>query len=176
MVPPVLSQRPSRIPLAALLLAACGAERPTAAPAAVLRELPAGVLQAVVQRWAGAEAGTVRYTVRVVERTRAAAAWQGTLTVAPGAWEVVGVETPTGAGATYVVNAEEAGAGRVRFAAFGAEALGGDEAFTVTVRERGPAGVGVTLEAAGQADGRAYGAGQLRGAVGVYDEAGRLVR
>jgi hypothetical protein len=114
--------------------------------------------------------GLLTFAVRVRSRDLSLSAFQGVLTFAPGAFELVSMSTPQRGGETYLFNPEEFSAGRVRFAALSpttfADALAGDgvEALRVTVRPLRPideANLSATLDVAGRESGASIDAARL---------------
>ena len=167
-------------PFLTLAVAACLETPPLTAPlSALTAALPSGAVEAVIQQEAGPSPGTVRLTVRVLARDTVLAAYQGALTFAPGAFELVSVSTPDGTdGETHLVNSSTLPAGRLPFAAYAPERFGTDEAFSVVVRPTLPLDamhLSAALDVAGVASGRALAGTSLRRSAGVRDDAGRLL-
>jgi hypothetical protein len=166
--------------LLALTVAGCRDEQIASAPlSAHAAALPSGTVEAVIQREPGPTPGTVRLTVRVLARDTVLAAYQGALTFAPGAFELVSVSTPDGTdGEAHLVNSTTLAAGRLPFAAYAPERFATDEAFAIVVRPNLPLDamhLSAALDVAGVASGRALAATRLRRSAGVRDAAGRML-
>lgn len=140
--------------------------------------VPAGGTQVVIQREAGPEIGTETFIVRVITRRADLASYQGEVTFALGAFELVGTSTPSGAdGEMHLVN-PQVEAGKIRFAAFAPESFATTEAFRFTVRPKSALDamdVRASLSVAGIVAGAALEAAELRASDGVRDGAGRLI-
>ena len=166
--------------LLALAVAGCRDEQIASAPlSALTAALPAGSVEAVIQREPGPTPGTVRLTVRVLAKDTVLAAYQGALTFTAGAFELVSVAIPEGTdGEAHLINSTEIAGGRLPFAAYAPERFGTDEAFSLVVRPTLPLDamhLSAALDVAGVASGRALAATSLRRSAGVRDAAGRML-
>jgi len=167
-------------PFLTLAVVACRDDQIATAPLSVLTAaLPSGAVEAVIQQERGPAPGTVRLTVRVLAKDTVLAAYQGALTFAVGAFEVVSVSTPVGSdGEVHLVNSTDLAAGRLPFAAYAPERFSTDEAFSVVVRPTLPLDamhLSAALDVAGVASGRALAGTSLRRSAGVRDVAGRML-
>lgn len=164
------------LPLLAVL--ACRDTSPTEATVDLSPLVPQGEAQVMLQQIPGPTEGTLTYVVRVVARLDSMASYQGDVTFAPGAFELLSTRTPTGAdGEMFLVNAEPA-QGRLRFSAFTTDRFSTDEAFRFSVRPTGPvdaAHLAASLAVVGDVSGTAVAPGRVRSADGIRDIKGRLI-
>lgn len=169
-----------RLAALSLLVLAATACRDTAPlePVDLATLVPAGGTQVVIQRETGPEVGTETFIVRVITRRADLASYQGEVTFAAGAFDLVRTITPAGAdGEMYLVN-PQVESGRIRFAALATEAFSTTEAFRFVVRPKtalDAMDVRASLSVAGIVAGAALEAAELRASDGVRDGAGRLI-
>jgi hypothetical protein len=144
----------TKLYLAALLVApviavACGGDSPvdsrTQAHQPLISTVPPGVVQPAIQQGAIASDGSITFSIRVLANQVGVSAYQGAITFAPGAFELVSADTPPSVGGEgHLINTEGFDEGRVRFAAFTPttfhESTNGDgvEALRLTVRPLRP--------------------------------------
>jgi hypothetical protein len=144
----------TKLYLAALLVApvigaAChgdsAVDSHTQASQPLISAVPPGVVQPAIQQEPIAPDGSITFSVRVLANHVAVSAYQGKVTFAPGAFELISVDTPPSAGGEgHFVNAEQFHEGLIRFAAFTPttfhESTSGDgvEALRLTVRPLRP--------------------------------------
>jgi hypothetical protein len=135
--------------LAPAIAAGCGGDNPVAgrtqANQPLISSVPPGVVQSAIQQEATAPDGSITFSVRVLSNQVGVSAYQGAVTFAPGAFELVSADPPANAGAEgHIINTEGFAAGRIRFAAFTPtsfrETTSGDgvEALRLTVRPLRP--------------------------------------
>lgn len=166
--------------LGVLLIAgtACRDGGPAAPPLDLLELIPVGGTQVIVQEAPGPETGTVTYVVRVITRRSDLGAYQGEVSFAPNAFELLSSTTPSGAeGEMHLIN-PEVSAGRIRFAAYATEQFASDEAFRFTVRPlvtRADANLRAHLTVGGAVSGAALEAEKLLASDGVRDIRGHLI-
>lgn len=163
---------------AAFTLSACRDQGLVGPGVDLLRLIPSGGTQVVIQQEPGAEPGITTFVVRVLTRRGDLASYQGAVTFAPGAFELIATSTPTGGdGEMFVVNPQMA-AGRIRFAAFATEDFSTDEALRFSVRTLVPladAQLKGSLEVAGIVGGAALQDGALLASDGLRDARGQLI-
>jgi hypothetical protein len=157
-----------------VVLVACQDETIAPPREAPVISVPSGAVQALIQQEAATPDGNVTFVVRVLANNLTISSFQGTVTFAPGSFELVDKRTP--AGVTAVLNADGFSEGRLRFAAltptqFDSIASGsGVEAFRFTVRPLRPvedAHLLATLDVAGTDVGAALGAERMLASPGV---------
>jgi hypothetical protein len=167
-----------------LLLAACQDETISPPREAPIINVPAGAVQAVIQQESATEDGLVTFAVRVLSNDLTVSSFQGTVTFAPGSFELVSNETRPGTGMTAVLNTNKFAEGRITFAALtptkfdSISAGGGIEAFRFTVRPLkavSEANLVATLDVVGTDLGAAIGADKMLSSRGVLG-GGRLTK
>ena len=177
---------PRRFALAAclLLLVACQDETIALPREEPIITVPSGAVQALIQQEAATADGLVTFVVRVLANDVTISSFQGTVSFAPGSFELVDKKTATGSGMTAVLNAEAFAEGHMRFAAltptqFDSIAGGsGVEAFRFTVRPLRAveeAHLVATLDVVGTDAGAAVGADRMLASPGVM-VAGRTTK
>ena len=131
------------------IVAGCGGDNAvtgnTLANQPLIASVPPGVVQSAIQQGPTASDGSITFSVRVLANQVGVSAYQGAVTFAPGAFELVSADSPPGTGGEgYLVNAEGFAQGKIRFAAFTPTtfretAIGdGIEALRITVRPLRP--------------------------------------
>jgi hypothetical protein len=166
-----------RVPFLPVLIAvgslACRERAPTAPPVDLVKTIPMGAAQVIVEQQPASAAGSLTFVVRVLSNGVKMGAYQGAVTFVPGAFELVSVETPKDAGSDYyIVNSSAFAEGRIRFAAYTTEAFSGTEAFRVTVKPLRPVSQAMlagALEVAGEVTGSAVPAARLKPSQGIHD-------
>lgn len=149
-------------------------------------QVPRGAVQAAVQQQAMATDGTVTFSVRVLANGVGVSAYSGSVTFAPGTFELVDISTPAGQdGEARFHNAAGFAEGVVRFAGFtpttfsGTQVGDGAEALRFTVRPLAPvegANLRAALTVVSGETGVAISADQVLASPGVYGPDGRLIR
>jgi hypothetical protein len=135
--------------LAPAIAAGCGGDNAVAGRnqtnQPLISSVPPGVVQPAIQQGPLAPDGSITFSVRVLSNQVGVSAYQGAVTFAPGAFELVSADAPAGAGGDgYLINTDEFASGRIRFAAFTPttfrETTSGDgvEAMRLTIRPLRP--------------------------------------
>jgi hypothetical protein len=135
--------------LAPAIAAGCGGDDAVAGRALanqpLIASVPPGVVQPAIQQSALAPDGSITFSIRVLANQVGVSAYQGVISFAPGAFELIAADAPPGSsGEGYLVNTEGFSSGNVRFAAFTPttfrESTSGDgvEALRLTVRPLRP--------------------------------------
>ena len=169
---------PRRLAVAAslVLIAACQDETIAPPREAPIIPVPLGAVQAVIQQEATTPDGLVTFVIRVLANNLTVSSYQGSVTFAPGSFELIEKRTPTASGMTAVLNADAFAEGRIRFAAltptqFDSIAGGsGVEAFRFTVRPLRPveeSNLVATLDVVGTDVGASIGADRMLASPGV---------
>lgn len=157
----------------ALLALACRDQAPPASSQDLASTVPRGSTQVFVQQAPITQADRVTFVVRVVANGVSVGAYQGAVTFVPGAFELVGIETPKGAsGDLYLVNPAGFAGGRIRFAAYTTEKFTDTEAFRVTVKPLKPLGearLTGTLDVAGEVSGVRMSRSRIMASRGILD-------
>lgn len=173
---PFDSSRRYAVAASLALLVACQDETIAPPREAPIISVPTGAVQAVIQQEATTADGLVTFVVRVLANNLTVSSFQGTVTFAPGSFELVDKKTPTTGGMTAVLNAEAFAEGRIRFAAltptqFDSISVGaGVEAFRFTVRPLRAveeSNLVASLDVAGSDVGASIGADRMLGSQGV---------
>ena len=169
----------------ALVAAGCQDDHPVAPAPALTTTVPRGGVQAAIQQEPLATDGSITFVVRVMTKDVVMSSYQGTVSFAPGALQLVSAKAPQSAdGEAYFLNSAEFAAGRIRFASFtaksfvGTDAGNGVEAFRFTVRPLRPleqANLVATLDIVGKETGVGVAADRLYASPGVHDAAGHLI-
>lgn len=136
--------------LASAIVAGCSGDSPVAEHQQVdqqplVASVPPGVVQSAIQQGPVASDGSITFSVRVLANQVGVSAYQGAVTFAPGAFELVSADPPASAGGEgHLINTNDFAQGRIRFAAFTPttfrETTIGDgvEALRITVRPLRP--------------------------------------
>jgi hypothetical protein len=181
---PIVTLRRLAVASSMALLVACQDETISPPREAPIIAVPSGAVQAVIQQEPATTDGLVTFVVRVLANNLTVSAFQGSVTFAPGSFELVEKRTPAGPGGMTVLNAEGFAEGRIRFGSltatqFDSIAVGsGIEAFRFTVRPLRPVGESnllATLEVVGTDMGATVGADRMLASSGVM-VAGRSTR
>jgi hypothetical protein len=167
------------------VVAACDSESTSASSGPLVVDVPAGAVQAAVQRAIPNADGSVTYSVRVMAKDVKVSSFSGTVTFEPGAFELVSVGKPTQNDESHIVNQTDFANGQIRFAVFtptvlsGIDSGAGVEAFSFTVKPLRPesaANVVASLDVVGKETGTAVAAERIFASPGVMDVAGKLVK
>lgn len=164
-------------------IAACDSDSTAAANSPLVVDVPAGAVQAAVQRSAANADGSVTYSVRVMAKDVKVSSYSGTVSFDPGAFELVSVSKPAVGDESHLVNQADFAKGQIRFAVFtptvltGIDSGTGVEAFSFTVKPLRPeANVVATLDVVGKETGAAVAAERIFASPGVMDVSGKLVK
>jgi hypothetical protein len=143
----------------------------------LISSVPPGIVQPAIQQEPIAPDGSITFSVRVLSNQVGVSAYQGVITFAPGAFELVSADSPPSIGGTgHLVNTEGFSAGRIRFAAFTPttfrETTIGDgvEALRLTVRPLRPvddANIVATLDVVSGETGISVQANQVLSSSGI---------
>ncbi len=173
------------VALTTAVATACQGDHPAAPGPTPGTIIPHGTVQATIQQEPLAADGSVTFIVRVMTNGVVMSSYQGSVTFAPGAFELVSVKAPQSTnGEAYFLNSSEFANGRIRFASFTPNHLPaptrgtGIEAFRFTVRAARPleqANLLATLDIVGQDTGVGVAADRLYASPGIYDTAGHLI-
>jgi hypothetical protein len=169
---------PRRFAAAGILVALVACQDETIAPPreAPVISVPSGAVQALIQQEATTPDGLITFVVRVLANNVSVSSYQGTVTFAPGSFELIEKGTPSGSGMTAVLNTDTFAEGRIRFAGLtptqfdSIASASGVEAFRFTVRALRPveeSNLLATLDVVGTDVGAAVGADRLLASPGV---------
>src|SRR4026207_498373 len=114
---PFVTLRRVAAPGLLVLRAACQDEAMPPPREARIVSVPLGAVQAVIQQEPTTPDGLVTFVVRVLSNNLTVSSYQGTVSFAPGSFELVEKRSATGSGLTAVLNADAFAEGRIRFAA-----------------------------------------------------------
>lgn len=160
-------------------LLACRDQAPSASQQDLIRIVPRGSTQVFIQQAPATQADRVTLVVRVVANGVSVGAYQGAVTFAPGAFELIGIETPKGgSGDLFLVNPAGFAEGRIRFAAYTTEKFSDTEAFRVTVKPLKPLGearVAGSLDVAGEVSGVRVSRSKIVASRGILDAVSNAV-
>lgn len=167
-----------------VLFAACQDETNAPPREAPIISVPSGAVQALVQQQAPSDDGLVTFVIRVLANGQTVSSYQGTVSFVPGAFELIGKQSPTTGGMTSVLNTEKFAEGKIVFAALtptrfdSISAGAGIEAFRFTVRPLKPveeSNIVARLDVVGTELGAAIGADRMLASPGVI-MAGRTTK
>jgi hypothetical protein len=168
-----------------LLVAGCHDDPPVAPAPSLTTIVPSGAVQAVIQQESVSADGSMTFVVRVLTKDVIVSSFQGAVTFAPGAFELVSAKSPNaGEAEAYLLNPAQFSNGRILFAAFTPRSFGtasvgsGTEAFRFTVRPLRPldqANLVATLTAVGRETGVRMAADRVYASPGVHDASGYLI-
>jgi hypothetical protein len=153
--------------------AACKDSQPLTPQTTLTGLVPKGDVQLLILQDRTITGDSVVFVVNVVPNGVPMAAYQGTVSFASTEMDVLAVRTPeAGAGEFRVVNADAAGTGRIRFAAFATQAFATTEAFRIVARLHGglqAVNLAGVIDLAGEVAGNAIRADRLRASEGIRD-------
>lgn len=161
----------------AFALGACADKQAPVAPVDLVSKVPAGNVEVMVQEQPSTASGTQVFAVRVVANDVPLGAYQGSVHFAPGAFQLVSVETPQVDGEYHVVNSADFAKGTLRFAAYTTGHFTGNEAFRVTLKplvSLADAHLQGALDVAGEVTGTPIASARLKQSQGIRKATGQL--